>query len=162
MQDDASATDTPASRLPVWFRSGVVGVLLTVTLTAAASTSAPPGRAAASVAVTVSRSNVRGCPPVAAGFVGLATEYWDVEKEVGAQPRSPDTAFEQLARNLAPDGGLDLRIGGDSTDWTWWPVPGMKQPAWVRWTMTPTWAAVTKRLADDLRGASDRRDQHGG
>jgi Glycosyl hydrolase family 79 C-terminal beta domain len=127
----------------------VVGVVLTVTLTAAASTSAPPARAAASVAITVSRSNVG--PPVAAGFVGLATEYWDVEKEVGTNPADPDTAFEQLARNLAPDGGLDLRIGGDSTDWTWWPVPGMKQPAWVRWTMTPTWAAVTKRLADDLR-----------
>jgi len=128
---------------------GTVGVVLAMALTATASTSAPPARAAASVTVTVSRSSVG--PPVAAGFVGLATEYWDVEKEVGTDPADPDTAFEQLARNLAPYGGLDLRIGGDSTDWTWWPVPGMRQPPWVRWTMTPTWAAVTKRLADDLR-----------
>jgi hypothetical protein len=89
-------------------------------------------------------------PAVAPGFVGLATEYWDVEKEVGTNPAEPDKAFEQIVRNLAPYGGLSLRIGGDSTDWTWWPVPGEKQPPWVRWTMTPTWAAVTKRLADDL------------
>ena len=26
----------------------------------------------------------------------------------------------------------------------------MKTPPWVKWTMTPTWAAVTKRLVDDL------------
>jgi hypothetical protein len=127
---------------------GTVGVVLAVALTATASTSAPPARAAASATVTVSRSSLG--PPVAAGFVGLATEYWDVEKEVGTNPAAPDTAFEQLVRNLAPYGGLALRIGGDSTDWSWWPLPGMSQPAWVRWTMTPTWAAVTKRLADDL------------
>jgi hypothetical protein len=89
-------------------------------------------------------------PPVAAGFVGLATEYWDVQKEVGSDPAHPDTAFEQLARNLSPYGGLTLRIGGDSTDWTWWPIAGMKQPPWVRWTMTPAFAAVTRRLVSDL------------
>ena len=63
---------------------------------------------------------------------------------------SPTRPFEQVARNLAPDGGFSLRIGGDSTDWTWFPIPGMKQPPWVRWTMTPVWAAVTKRLVADL------------
>jgi hypothetical protein len=89
-------------------------------------------------------------PAVAPGFVGLATEYPDVEKEVGTNPAEPDDAFEQIARNLAPYGGLTLRIGGDSTDWAWWPVPGMPAPPWVRWTMTPAWAAVTKKLADDL------------
>jgi hypothetical protein len=97
--------------------------------------------------------NVTGAtsgPPIPAGFVGLATEYWDVEKEVGTNPAKPDSAFEQTARNLAPYGGLSFRIGGDSTDWTWFPVPGMAQPRWVRWTMTPTWAAVTSRLIDDL------------
>ncbi len=124
------------------------GVVLAVALTAAAGASAAATRAAAPATVTVSSSSVG--PAVAAGFVGLATEYWDVEKEVGTDPSKPDTAFEQIVRNLAPYGGVTLRIGGDSTDWTWWPVPGMKQPPWVRWTMTPTWAAVTKKLADDL------------
>ncbi|WP_249021330.1 hypothetical protein [Conexibacter sp. S30A1] len=109
---------------------------------------APAGAAQPPVALNVTGATAG--PPVPAGFVGLATEYWDVEKEVGTNPAKPDTAFEQTARNLAPYGGLSFRVGGDSTDWTWFPVPGMAQPPWVRWTMTPTWAAVTSRLIDDL------------
>ncbi|MCL2417895.1 MAG: glycosyl hydrolase family 79 C-terminal domain-containing protein [Conexibacteraceae bacterium] len=95
-------------------------------------------------------SGAQAGPPVAAGFVGLATEYWNVESETGMNPAAPDVPFEHVARSLAPYGGLILRVGGDSTDWTWWPVPGMMKPPWVQWTMTPTWAAVTKRLAQDL------------
>ncbi|HEX3802770.1 MAG TPA: glycosyl hydrolase family 79 C-terminal domain-containing protein [Solirubrobacteraceae bacterium] len=125
-----------------------VGVTLAVVLTAAAIASAPAAHAATSVPINVGSASVG--PAVAAGFVGLATEYWDVEKEVGTDPTDPDVPFEQIARNLAPYGGLTLRIGGDSTDWTWWPIPGLKQPPWVRFTMTPTLAAVTKKLADDL------------
>jgi hypothetical protein len=87
---------------------------------------------------------------MAPGFLGIATEYWNVEQEVGTDPNKPDAAFEQVVRNLSPKGALSLRIGGDSTDWTWYPIPGMKTPPWVRWTMTPEWAAVTKRLVDDL------------
>jgi hypothetical protein len=100
------------------------------------------------VPITVSDSTIG--PGIAQGFVGIATEFWNVEQEVGLDPKSADTAFEQTARNLAPYGGLSLRIGGDSTDWTWFPIDGLKQPPWVRWTMTPQWAAVTKRLVDDL------------
>jgi hypothetical protein len=71
-------------------------------------------------------------------------------KEVGTDPSQPDAPFEQVLENLAPDGGLDLRIGGDTTDWTWWPVPGMAKPAWARWTLTPTWMAVAQKLLEDL------------
>lgn len=106
-------------------------------------------RSAAPVEVTIGSTSVG--PPVPAGFVGLATEYWNIENEVGTDPARPDAAFEQAVRNLSPYGSLSLRIGGDSTDWTWWPIAGMKQPPWVRWTMTPAWAAVTKRLVTDLR-----------
>ncbi len=109
---------------------------------ATASAAAPP------VTIEVARSDVG--PAISAGFVGIATEFWDVEKEVGTDSTKPDAAFEQLVHNLAPYGGLSLRIGGDSTDWSWWPVPGVQQPPWVRWTITPSWAAVTKRLANDL------------
>jgi Glycosyl hydrolase family 79 C-terminal beta domain len=100
--------------------------------------------------MTVTVGSAAVGPAVPAGFVGLATEYPDVEKEVGTNPLNPDVAFEQIARNLAPYGGLTLRIGGDSTDWAWWPVAGMPAPPWVRYVITPTWAAVTKKLADDL------------
>lgn len=130
-------------------------LVITVALLAACATAAAiasaAGRHEATAPVTaIHVSNNTTGPSIAAGFVGLATEYWNVEAEVGTDPSKPDATFEQVARNLAPDGGLSLRIGGDSTDWTWYPIPGMKTPPWVRWTMTPTWAAVTKRLASDL------------
>ncbi|HET9094554.1 MAG TPA: hypothetical protein VFN36_05655 [Solirubrobacteraceae bacterium] len=123
------------------------GLLIAVCAAAALS----GGRARGAVAppsLTVGGQTVG--PPVPAGFVGLATEYWNVEQEVGTDPTRPDRAFEQALLNLAPEGGFNLRIGGDSTDWSWWPIPGMKQPPWVRFTITPTWAAVTARLAADL------------
>ncbi len=131
-------------------RTRSIGVRLTVlALLVAAVVSLADGAASAQPARVAVGSTVVG-PSVAPGFVGIATEFWDVEKEVGTDPAHPDPAFEQLLRNLAPYGGLTLRIGGDSTDWGWWPIPGMQQPPWVRWTMTPTWAAVTKRLVQDL------------
>ena len=89
-------------------------------------------------------------PPIRAGFVGITTEYWDMFKEVGTNPSQPDVPFEQVLENLAPDGGFDLRIGGDTSDWTWWPVPGMARPPWARWTLTPTWMAVAQKLLEDL------------
>jgi hypothetical protein len=103
---------------------------------------------AAAVAVTVGK-NPAG-PPIDAGFVGITTEYWDMFKEAGVNPAEPDTPFEHVLENLAPDGGFDLRIGGDTTDWTWWPVPGMTQPPWARWTLTTTWMAVAQKLLEDL------------
>lgn len=89
-------------------------------------------------------------PPIRAGFVGLTTEFWDIFKEEGTTPALPDVPFEQVLENLAPEGGFNLRIGGDTTDWTWWPVPGMAQPPWARWTLTPAWMAEAQKLLEDL------------
>jgi hypothetical protein len=52
-----------------------------------------------------------------------------------------------LIRNLAPGQSPVLRIGGDSTDWTWWPVPGLHRPAGIRYSLSPTWIGATKALA---------------
>lgn len=106
------------------------------------ATSAPP--------IEVSVSSGYASPPIRAGFVGITTEYWDMFKEAGTDPTQPDGPFEQALENLAPDGGFDLRIGGDTSDWTWWPVPGMARPEWARWTLTPTWMAVAQKLLEDL------------
>jgi hypothetical protein len=103
---------------------------------------------AAPTALTVGR--YAAGPPIRAGFVGITTEFWDMFKEAGTSPAAPDTPFEHALENLAPGGGFDLRIGGDTTDWTWWPVPGMAQPPWARWTLTPAWMAVAQKLLEDL------------
>jgi hypothetical protein len=137
-------------RVHVLLATGAVlaAVLAAVALSGSHTASATP-TTSNSIPVTVSNRPLG--PGVASGFVGLATEYWNVEQEVGSDPSKPDAAFEQVAENLAPDGDFSLRIGGDSTDWAWFPIPGMTQPPWVRWTMTPAWAAVTKRLVTDLK-----------
>jgi hypothetical protein len=128
---------------------GTLVVVLAGALLAILGVSAPAGGATpAPVSVSVGTAYVG--PPVAAGFVGVATEYWDVEKEIGTDPSQPNVPFEQVLRNLAPYGSFNLRIGGDSTDWTWWPINGMPPPPWVKVTLSPTWTAVIKRLVDDV------------
>ncbi|HEX3801912.1 MAG TPA: hypothetical protein VHV75_03640 [Solirubrobacteraceae bacterium] len=117
----------------------------------AADTVRPAASSHASTSpLEVTVGSVYAGPPIRAGFVGITTEYRDMFKEVGTNPSQPDSPFEQVLKNLAPNGGLDLRIGGDTSDWTWWPVPGMARPPWARWTLTPTWMSVAQKLLEDL------------
>jgi hypothetical protein len=86
------------------------------------------------------------------GFLGLSLEYPSVEAYAGADPRAPNPVFEQLVRNLAPGQAPVLRIGGDSSDRTWWPTPAMGRPAGVRFAITPRWLEVTRALAHAVDG----------
>jgi hypothetical protein len=89
-------------------------------------------------------------PPVASGFVGLSMEFSALTAYAGHDPEALDPVFEQLIRNLAPGQQPVLRIGGDSTDRTWVPVPGMAKPAGIRYTVTPGWLQVAGALARAL------------
>ena len=40
-----------------------------------------------------------------------------------------------------------IRIGGDTTDWAWWPTKRVPKPAGVRYVLTPRWLAVTRATA---------------
>jgi hypothetical protein len=84
------------------------------------------------------------------GFLGLSIENNAVIPYAGSDPKALDPVFLQLVRNLTPDESPVLRIGGDSTDWAWYPVPGLSKPRGVRVTLTPRWLAVTHALATDL------------
>jgi hypothetical protein len=112
---------------------------------AVASVSLGAAPRSAAVAVMVSENTVgRRIPP---GFVGLSIEYPTLEIYAGQDPNNLDPVFEQLVRNLAPAQRPILRIGGDSTDLTWFPLPGVTAPRWVRFSITPTWLAVAHALA---------------
>ena len=98
----------------------------------------------------VVRMTVTGTPTgraLAANFVGLALEYNEIPSLAGATPASVDPVFTQLLRNLDPSGRPILRIGGQSTDRVWWPVPGMTQPLGVTYDLTPSWATSARTLA---------------
>jgi hypothetical protein len=82
------------------------------------------------------------------GFLGLSFEYSALEAYTGADATALDPVFVQLLRNLTPGPGqpVVLRIGGNSTDTTWWPVKGMARPPGVRYALTPTWLAAVRAL----------------
>jgi hypothetical protein len=89
-------------------------------------------------------------PAIPAGFVGLSMEFRALEAYGGQDPRALNPVFEQLIRNLAPGQQPVLRIGGDSTDWTWWPVPHMVRPRGVKYVLTQRWLQVTRALSTAL------------
>jgi Glycosyl hydrolase family 79 C-terminal beta domain len=86
---------------------------------------------------------------IASGFAGISTEYWAIPEVAGKDPSAANRVFEQLLRNLAPGGRPVLRIGGDSTDWTWWPIRGMRKPLGIRYTLTPQWLRIVRALAKE-------------
>ena len=87
--------------------------------------------------------------PVPPGFVGLSIEYGSAPAYFGPST-DPDGVFDQLVRNLAPGQSPVLRFGGDTTDWTWAPTPGVRKPLGIRYTLGPQWMASTRAAAQAL------------
>jgi hypothetical protein len=115
---------------------------------AAFASCAVPGVAAgkedpASMSVA-SRSITR---PIAPGFLGLALEYSGIRPWADPGSAQPNPILVQLIRNLDPVGRPVIRIGGLSTDHSWWPVPGMKAPLGITYTLTPAWVQSLQALA---------------
>ena len=86
---------------------------------------------------------------MAPGFVGLSIEYRSAPGYFGT-PADPDEVFDQLVRNLTPGQSPVLRFGGDTTDWTWAPTPGVPKPRGIRYTLTPAWMRSTAAAARAL------------
>jgi hypothetical protein len=105
--------------------------------------------AVAPTIVTV-RPTVRS-RPIPPGFVGLSLEYRTVLSYAGTDAAAINPLFVRLLRGLAPGQAPVLRIGGDSTDWTWWPIPKLKRPRGVTYAITPNWLAVARALAQTTR-----------
>ena len=114
--------------------------------TTPAQGTAPPIRAN----VTITGAPLRAVAPVQRGFVGLSIEYPALAHYTGSDPLRPDRVFEQLVRGLSPGAAPVLRIGGDSTDATWWPVAGATRPPGAHYTLTPSWMAGARAVVRDL------------
>jgi hypothetical protein len=144
----------PLTRAAAGLVSGTA-LLLALVLAACGSAGATPKRPAAAPAATGSRIvSVTGATvgrPIPAGFVGLSIEEKALEQFAGSNPNSIDPAFVHLLEDISPQQSPVLRIAGDSTDWSWWPVPRMARPPGVKYNLTPTWMSVAHSLAADLR-----------
>lgn len=110
------------------------------------------GPVRADVSVSVGRAAIGRA--VSRGFVGLSIEYSAVMAYAGPDPLAINPVFEQLVRSLAPHQRPVLRIGGDSTDATWWPLSSMIRPRGVTYTISSRWLAVTRALAEGVGLAS--------
>ncbi len=145
----APTPHAPTSWRPRFCR-GWVALLAAALLLTGCAADATPARNIPRYAVLVnvgSRSLTRPLPP---GYVGLSIEYPSSIAYSGANPRRPNPVFLQLVRNLNPGQEPVLRFGGDTTDWTWWPVAGMARPRGIRYTLTRHWLAVTAATARAL------------
>jgi hypothetical protein len=101
----------------------------------------------APVSVTVNRTEVgRPIPP---GFIGFSFEFQAVRAYTGANPHAINPVLVRLIRNLAPGQTPILRIGGNSTDGSWWPAPGVTPSPGINYTLTRSWLATTRMLAAD-------------
>jgi hypothetical protein len=87
--------------------------------------------------------------PIPPGFVGLSIEYHSAPGYFG-DPAHPDTVLRRLVRNLTPGQSPSIRFGGDTTDWTWAPTPGVARPGGIRYTLRPTWTASVRAAARAL------------
>jgi hypothetical protein len=87
---------------------------------------------------------------MAPGFVGVSFEYRAIHQYTGRNPDAVNPALINLLRGLAPGQAPVLRIGGDSTDWTWWPVRGVVRPAGISYNLTKGWMRTTRALAAAL------------
>jgi len=107
-------------------------------------------RPAADPALTVSVDTAAAGTPIAPGFLGFSFEFPGVRSYTGSDPRRINPVLVRLIRNLTPGQAPVLRIGGDSTDLSYVPAPGVHPPASVDYPLTPGWMATTAALAHRL------------
>jgi hypothetical protein len=140
-----------AAMLPTTLAAMLATTLLAGNAAADASAKAKPIPVPSDAAIiSVARGDRSGGPMIPPGFLGLSLENTAVLPYAGSDAKLLDPVFLQLVRNLTPGQSPVLRIGGDSTDWAWYPISGLSKPNGVRVALTRRWLAVTHALASEL------------
>ena len=88
--------------------------------------------------------------PLPAGFLGFSFEFKALHQYAGRNPDAINPVFLSLIRQLNPGQSPVIRIGGNSTDYTWWPIPGEIPPGGIQYALTPGWLRTAKAFATDL------------
>ena len=68
-----------------------------------------------------------------------------------ARPAGDRSGSCSLLRAWRPGQSPVIRIGGNSTDETWWPIRGMIPPGGIYYRLTKGWLRTTQALAADLQ-----------
>ena len=148
-----TVTTTPPPRRHLW---PLVTLAAAVLVAAAAAVLIAPSDASVSRtlppnAQLIGIADTPMSRPIPPGFIGLSIEYPSSLAYSGADPAAPNPTFIRLVQELNPSGSPVIRFGGDTTDWTWWPTPGVPRPSGIRYALTRRWLAVTRATALALR-----------
>lgn len=126
--------------------AAVVAVVVAAAI-AAGRVSGDPGAVLPKDAIRVNVGNTPTTSPLRPGFVGLSTEFTSLLPYAGANPGALNQTFIRLVEDLAPGASPVIRIGGDTTDWTWLPTAGATRPLWAKFVLTRRWIAVARAVA---------------
>jgi Glycosyl hydrolase family 79 C-terminal beta domain len=126
----------------------IVAALGFASLGLVAAQAASPAQTADLLSASV--SDTQTGQAMAPGFVGVSFEYRALHQYAGRDPLAVDPVLVALLKGLAPGQAPVLRIGGDSTDGTWWPIRGMLPPGGIYYRLTDGWLRVAHALAADL------------
>jgi hypothetical protein len=139
------ATAARGATIPVAIPLGGAGAPVLHLRVHVRAQSSPSVAAAASAAgaqaATVTLGDPVDAPAVPDGFLGLSIEYPTVAvyAEQGA-------LFDQVLANLTPDQRPVIRVGGQSTDHAWIPVPGQHNLG-LWYGLGPRWLAAARAFA---------------
>ncbi|MGA9859960.1 MAG: glycosyl hydrolase family 79 C-terminal domain-containing protein [Solirubrobacteraceae bacterium] len=109
-----------------------------------------PGAVARADTITASVSSTPTGQVMAPGYIGPSFEFRALHQYTGRDPRAVDPVLLGLLSGLAPGQSPVIRIGGNSTDGSWWPVRGTIAPGGVYYPITNGWLRTTQALAADL------------
>jgi hypothetical protein len=139
-------------------RAWAAAAALALALALLAAPAGAPGRPARATVLTIpARATVltiggpAAAPPIAPGFLGFSFEYFAIPSYAGDDPQAIDPLFVRLIRNLTGGEPPVLRIGGGTTDSTWWPAPGVRRPAGATYELTRGWITIARALAEKLK-----------
>jgi hypothetical protein len=124
--------------------AAVAIVLAKLIGTSGASPTIPRNALTVRVSGTPQRTSVRS------GYIGFSMETNLAPVFFGLDSTTVNSIFVKLIRAVDPDQSPVLRLGGDSTDWSWWPVPGLPRPGGISYTLTPRWLQIVNATAAAL------------
>lgn len=128
-----------AARAPI-----AMAMLIAAAVLAGCGSSLPRPDVSARVGAPI--SGLRPLPP---GFIGVSMEF-QTAAVVAGPASDPNRAVQRLIAELAPGQDPVVRIGGDSTDHTWWPAPGLSDPDREAYRLTPAWLASLRTLVQAI------------
>jgi hypothetical protein len=124
--------------------------LAAVLLLLAASLAGSAPAVASTVSASVSGTPVG--PALPSGYLGTSFEYRAVRQYTGGNAGAIDPVLVALLRGLDPGQGPILRIGGNSTDATWWPTRHVIPGGGISYGLNTSWLKTTRALAAAVGG----------